>query len=122
MNCHFFRPRRTPFIACPEGRCSGPDDNRAADTLGYMAPEQFTTPETVDHRADIYSTVIVLYEMLAGELPEANSPPPSQKAATNAWLDPIVMRATERVRERRYQAAWDLHSEITATEKQPTSY
>jgi serine/threonine protein kinase len=42
-----------------------------AGTLGYMAPEQFTTPETVDHRADIYSTGVVFYEMLAGELPKA---------------------------------------------------
>ena len=96
-----------------------PDDNRVAGTLGYMAPEQFTTPETVDHRADIYSTGIVLYEMLTGELPEANSPPPSQRAATDVRLDPIVMRATERERERRHQAARDLHSEVTAVARTP---
>ena len=98
-----------------------PDDNRVAGTLGYMAPEQFTTPETVDHRADIYATGVVFYEMLAGERPEADSLPPSQRAATDARLDPIVLRATERERERRYQAARELHSEITSVARTPES-
>ncbi len=99
----------------------GPDDDRVAGTLGYMAPEQFTMPESVDHRADIYATGIVFYEMLAGERPEADSLPPSQRAATDARLDPIVLRATERDRERRYQAARELHSEITAVARTPES-
>ena len=70
-----------------------PDDNRVAGTLGYMAPEQFTMPGNVDHRADIYSTGVVFYEMLAGELPKGDRVPPSQKAATDPRLDPIVLRA-----------------------------
>ena len=98
-----------------------PDDNRVAGTLGYMAPEQFTTPETVDHRADIYATGVVFYEMLAGELPEGDRQPPSQRAATDPRLDPIVLRAIERERERRYQAARELHSEITAVARTPES-
>ena len=91
-----------------------PDDDRVAGTLGYMAPEQFTMPEAVDHRADIYSTGVVFYEMLAGCLPKADRVPPSRKAASDPRLDPIVMRALERERERRYQEARLLHSEITA--------
>jgi len=98
-----------------------PDDNRVAGTLGYMAPEQFTMPETVDHRADIYSTGVVFYEMLAGELPTVDRLPPSQKAATDPRLDPIVLRALEQERERRYQAARDLHAEITALARTPES-
>jgi serine/threonine protein kinase len=97
------------------------DDNRVAGTLGYMAPEQLTMPESVDHRADIYSTGVVFYEMLAGELPEADRLPPSRKAATDARLDPIVIRALERERERRYQAARELHAEITAVARTPES-
>jgi serine/threonine protein kinase len=98
-----------------------PDDNRVAGTLGYMAPEQFTTPETVDHRADIYATGVVFYEMLAGDMPEAGSLPPSQCAATDARLDPIVLRAMERERERRYQAARELHSDVSAVARTPES-
>jgi uncharacterized protein YndB with AHSA1/START domain/predicted Ser/Thr protein kinase len=98
-----------------------PDDNRVAGTLGYMAPEQLSMPETVDHRADIYSMGVVFYEMLAGELPKADRLAPSKKVATDPRLDPIVLRALERERERRYQAARELHSEITAVARTPES-
>jgi serine/threonine protein kinase len=98
-----------------------PDDNRVAGTLGYMAPEQIAAPETVDHRADIYSTGVVFYEMLAHELPRAERLPPSQKAATDPRLDPIVQRAMEHERERRYQAARQMHSAITDLARTPES-
>lgn len=38
-------------------------------TLPYMAPEQFRDSKAVDVRADIYAFGVVLFRMLAGELP-----------------------------------------------------
>jgi tetratricopeptide (TPR) repeat protein len=35
-------------------------------TLPYMAPEQFIDAKSADHRADIYSFGIILYQMVAG--------------------------------------------------------
>jgi serine/threonine protein kinase len=48
----------------PEGRAANP----GYGTLLYMAPEQLTAGE-IDHRADIYSFAILLFQMLSGELP-----------------------------------------------------
>ena len=90
-------------------------------TLRYMAPEQITMPQAVDHRADIYSTGVVFYEMLARELPGPDRVPPSRKAATDPRLDPIVLRAIEHERDRRYQEARLMHRDITDLSRTPES-
>lgn len=38
-------------------------------TYGYIAPEQLTHSEPVDHRADVYGLGVLLYEMLVGVHP-----------------------------------------------------
>ncbi len=96
-------------------------DDRVAGTLAYMAPEQLTMPEAVDHRADIYSAGVVFYETLVHELPKSDRIPPSQKAATDPRIDPIVLRALERERERRYQEARLMHRDITNLSRTPES-
>lgn len=74
-------------------------------TLNYMAPEQREKPTEVDHRADIYSLGVVIYEMLTGELPLGRFQPPSVKSSVDQSLDEVVMRALEKEPERRYQHA-----------------
>ena len=68
-----------------------------------MAPEQVEHPTEVDHRADIYSLGVVIYELLTGELPLGRFSPPSEKAEVDSRLDEVVLRALEKEPSRRYQ-------------------
>lgn len=72
-------------------------------TFNYMAPEQRERPGEVDHRADIYSLGVVIYELLTGELPIGRFDPPSKRVTVDKRFDEVVMRALEKEPDRRYQ-------------------
>lgn len=93
----------------------------AAGTPGYMAPEQMSSPHSVDRRADIYSLGVVLYEMLTGELPAQPIVPPSQRLQVDVRLDEIVLRALDREPERRYQHARDVRTAVETVRTPPAS-
>jgi predicted Ser/Thr protein kinase len=91
--------------------------NLVMGTPDYMAPEQRENPKSVDHRADIYSLGVVIYEMLTGSLPLGRFDPPSRSVGNNIQLDvrldEVVLRTLEKDRERRFQRASDVASAIT---------
>jgi tRNA A-37 threonylcarbamoyl transferase component Bud32 len=84
----------------------------AVGTRGYNAPEQESSPQRVDSRADIYSLGVVFYEILTGELPGKRIEPPSRKVQIDVRLDEIVLRALEKSPERRWQTAEELRTRV----------
>lgn len=81
-------------------------------TFNYMAPEQIEKPGSVDHRADIYSLGVVLYELLTGELPMGRFQLPGEKQARYAPLDQVVARTLEKEPQRRYQQASEVRTAV----------
>lgn len=81
-------------------------------TPHYMAPEQMERPQEVDHRADIFSLGVVIYEMLTGELPIGRFDLPSKKIDIDVRLDRIVLRTLEKEPARRYQHVSDVQTAV----------
>jgi eukaryotic-like serine/threonine-protein kinase len=77
-------------------------------TAAYMAPEQ-ARGEPVDHRADLWSVGLVLYEMVKG-----TRPPQAVRLRVEASpeLERIVSKCLETERELRYQHAADLRTDL----------
>ncbi|MHB1155878.1 MAG: serine/threonine-protein kinase [Phycisphaerales bacterium] len=88
-------------------------------TPNYVAPEQLEHPTDVDHRADIYSLGVVLYQMLTGELPVGHFELPSAKSPVDVRLDKVVLRAMEREPQRRYQQASQIKTEVETILRTP---
>jgi len=86
--------------------------HQAFGTPHYMAPEQMQGAALVDHRADLYSLGVVLYEMLTGELPIGRFDPPSAKSTDSVNLDAVVLRSLESEPDKRYQQAREIKGDL----------
>jgi eukaryotic-like serine/threonine-protein kinase len=99
----------------------------------YMAPEQCEGRPNIDHRADIYSLGVILFEMLTAKVPfggdgygeiivkHITAPVPSPRAI-NPRLSPsveaIILRALAKPREQRFQSM----EELAAALMDPDNY
>jgi len=84
-------------------------------TFEYMAPEQRERSKEADARADIFATGVVLYEMLAGELPIGHFEKLSRKRPSecDARIDEIVERSLQKSLDRRYQRASEMGADVS---------
>jgi serine/threonine protein kinase/Tfp pilus assembly protein PilF len=102
---------------------------RAGSTIGttmYMSPEQIQSIET-DHRTDIFSLGVVMYDLLTGQMPfkgaheaaimyEVVNVVPQSIRSLNPGVEPglelIVMKCLEKDRNARYQSAREIAADL----------
>jgi serine/threonine protein kinase len=78
-------------------------------TAYYMSPEQLGGQSDVDARSDIYSTGVVLYELLAGKIPQGRFPMPCKvNPALPPKVDEIIDRALQLKPDDRYPSAFGI--------------
>ena len=104
----------------------------AVGTPHYMSPEQIRRPREIDHRSDVYSMGVVLYELLSGKVPfdsetdfdiqeaHVNKKPSSLRSINPGipeQLEKIVFKALEKDPNRRYTGCGEFARAIEEYER-----
>lgn len=127
------RARLTDFgIAIQAGTARLTASGAAVGTAAYMSPEQIVHPQSLDHRTDVYSAGVVLFEMLTGRVPfdgdtdftikeqHVKVPAPDPRTIARdvpAELAGIVLRALEKDPDRRYPGCAEFLKAIESFER-----
>jgi Tol biopolymer transport system component/serine/threonine protein kinase len=114
----------------PLGEISTTQEGHVLGTVSHMSPEQ-AEGRSVDHRTDIFSLGVILYEMCTGRLPFTGGSPtavlssilkdtPTAVTEINPRLPRdlgrVVKRCLAKDPERRYQTAVDVRTELEELE------
>jgi len=117
-------------ITEPEGKFDGDltAPNLVIGTPQYMSPEQCSQDSEIDHRSDIYSLGVILFEMLVGHVPfggdsativmmkHLQDPVPSvleERPDVPPPIGRVVARAMAKVPGNRYQSVAELIEDLT---------
>lgn len=106
-------------LGAPASSSFSAPDGVALSDFAHVAPEQIIAPETVDHRTDLYSAGVTLYQLLTGASPFPQKSiaelgesilhemplPPSEHVAAMPRMDDLVMQALAKEPSHRFADA-----------------
>lgn len=119
-------------IALSKGQARNTETGRVQGTVTYMSPEQ-AQGEEVDHRSDIWSLGVVLYEMVTGKMPfrgdctlsvihsilnETPQPACANRPDIPIELEPIINKALTPKLSDRYRSAAVLRADLKKLKRQ----
>lgn len=117
-------PKITDFgIAKQFGEVTLTNTGTMIGTLHYMSPEQVHESKNVDHKADIYSLGVLLYQLLSGRLPFKgkapvlmlhilHDPPPPMKGI-DSRLREVTFRCLQKDAGRRFSSCRAFHEALS---------
>ena len=101
--------------------------NQVMGTVAYFSPEQAKAAKDIDHRADMYSLGVILFELVTGELPfeavhvvdmmrkvldESPRKPSKLNSLVSAKLEAVILKTLEKDPALRYSSVEEFRSAL----------